>query len=98
MKRRTDQWGISPTVDYIADRKTNTAPIVVESFTDDELVEWYILENGNHILADRYNAMWNMAKGKVITDPKWKGGTLVKKHIPKDTVLRIKGGKTERIS
>jgi hypothetical protein len=42
--------------------------------------------------------MWNMAKGKVITDPKWKGGTLVKKHIPKDTVLRIKGGKTERLT
>jgi hypothetical protein len=85
MKRRTDQWGISPTVDYIADRKTNTAPVVVESFTDDELIEWYILENGNHILADRYN-------------PKWKGGSLVKKHIPKDTVLRIKGGKTERLT
>jgi hypothetical protein len=90
MKITKEQWGNSPTNDYRAQKPMNIQPKIIDHLTDDEGVLWYILESGNQINAERHDAMWNMPKGKIITDPKWKGGTIVKSHIAKDTILKKK--------
>lgn len=51
-------------VEYKAERKENIKPVVVEDYTNDEGEVMLILGNGNHVLQDKYDALWNPPKGK----------------------------------
>jgi ABC-type branched-subunit amino acid transport system ATPase component len=46
-------------------KKTTTAPVIVEEFTNDNAEQCYILENGNTVLKEKYDAMWKPQKGKI---------------------------------
>ena len=65
--------GKTITTDFHADVPTYKQPKVLESYINDEGEKMYILDNGRETLAERYNAMWNPIKGKIITDKKYKG-------------------------
>jgi hypothetical protein len=60
-------------VEFKASVKCYTAPVVIDTFMDDEGNENYLLANGNTSLADRYNALWNPKKGIVNNNIKYKG-------------------------
>jgi uncharacterized protein YgfB (UPF0149 family) len=53
-------------VEVRAEVKSNAAPVISEQFTDDEGNLQYILHNGRTTLAEKYNALWNPVKGKVM--------------------------------
>ena len=68
--------GKTITTDFHPAVPTYTQPKVLESYINDEGEKMYILSNGRESLAERYDAIWNPIKGKIITDKKYKGNGL----------------------
>lgn len=61
-------------VNFHADRKIYSAPIIEESFIDDNGEVIHILSNGNQLSELNYLKHWGQPpKGKIITDKKYKG-------------------------
>lgn len=52
-------------VDFRADVKTYNKPAIVDTITNDEGIEVYVLENGNTFPKEKYDAIWNPVKGVV---------------------------------
>lgn len=66
----------SHNVDFKADRKIYTPPVITGMFTEGDEV-WYNLDNGNTISKANYDKHFTEpAKGIVITDKKYKGETV----------------------
>lgn len=65
--------GKTITTDFHPEVPTYKQPRVLESYVNDEGETMLILDNGRETLSERYNAIWNPCKGKVITDKKYKG-------------------------
>jgi len=59
--------------------KCYSAPVIKDQFIDDEGDLTYVLENGNTVLADRYNSLWHPVRGKI--DWHTKGENPDKRHI-----------------
>jgi hypothetical protein len=57
---------ISGSVDYKAEKKSYTAPVVVDEILSDDGEELYVLENGNTIPKLRYDSMWKVPKNKIL--------------------------------
>lgn len=57
---------ISGSVDYKAEKKAYTAPLVVDEILSDDGEELYVLESGNTIPKLRYDSMWNIPKNKIL--------------------------------
>ena len=60
-------------VGYKANRPAHYAPVIVESFEDDEGNIQHILASGNQMSDLCYMAMWGKPKGVVNRDLKYKG-------------------------
>lgn len=73
LKTETIIVGKQITTDFKPQKKSYTAPKVEEQFTDDDGEVIYVLENGNTIPKIKYDQMWNVPKGAMIHDKKWKG-------------------------
>lgn len=58
--------------DFKAKRAAHYAPIVIDTIMDDEGNLQHILENGNTIPKDRYDALWNVKKTAIL--PKYYKG------------------------
>ena len=58
--------GCTQSVDFKANVKCNTAPIIIEVFLDDTGEETYILANGNTQPKISYDNLWGGLKGKVL--------------------------------
>ena len=46
-------------------KKAHSAPLVIGEHLNDDLEKMYVLDNGNQILADKYNSIWNPPKSQV---------------------------------
>ena len=56
--------GKNKTTDYRPDVKANTAPVIIDTYIDDDTGDtWFNLANGNSISQVRYDAVWNVKKG-----------------------------------
>jgi len=60
-------------VGYKANVRSNTAPEIAETFTDDNGEVQYILSNGNTQPKIVYDALWNPIKGTVNQNKLYKG-------------------------
>ncbi len=60
-------------ISFRANRKENYAPIIVESFIDDEGAKQHILESGNQMSDENYLKNWGKPKGVINWDLKYKG-------------------------
>lgn len=67
---------------FHADRKIYVAPAIDESYMNDAGDIIHILHNGNEISDNNYVKHWGSpAKGKIITDRKYKGENLDSRRI-----------------
>ncbi len=57
--------GITPSVDYRATVKSNTAPDILDSYINDDGELVYVLANGNEALSVKYDAIWNPPKSAI---------------------------------
>jgi len=57
--------GHRQSIDFKADKASQTAPVIVETITDDDGTEMYVLENGNLFPKLRYDALWFPVKTKI---------------------------------
>lgn len=53
-------------VEYKAERKANSAPVISESYTNDEGEVMLILANGNEMSDTAYKAMWEPVRSKIL--------------------------------
>ena len=60
-------------VSFRANRKENYAPVIVESFLDDDGNTQHILASGNQMSDISYMANWGKPKGVINWDLKYKG-------------------------
>jgi hypothetical protein len=81
MTKITTQTAYGNNVEFKANVKSYTPPLVIDTFMDDDGNENYLLANGNTSLADRYNALWNPKKGVVNNDKKYKGENNNKRNL-----------------
>lgn len=59
-------------VTFRPERKSYSAPVVVDEIMDDDGERFYVLENGNMIPSIKYDAMWSQPKG-IIKHKSYKG-------------------------
>lgn len=65
-KTSTLSGGKSKSVDYHASKPTNVAPVIIESFVDDEGEMQHILESGNTISEKNYTIHWVVKKTAIL--------------------------------
>lgn len=56
----------TPSINYIAEKKSFTAPKILSEFVDEDGVPCYNLDNGRTQSCDSYNKLWKPQKGKVL--------------------------------
>ena len=65
-KKVMSGYGCAKCVDFKADVKFKTAPVIIDEFMDDVGEVTYILENGNTQTKMLYENLWGKPKGKVL--------------------------------
>jgi len=81
MIKTTFQCGNSKNTDFRPQVKTNTAPIIIDTYIDDDTGDtWYNLDNGNSISQVKYDAVWNVKKG-IIKPVGFKGNNLDTRRV-----------------
>jgi uncharacterized Fe-S radical SAM superfamily protein PflX len=63
----------SHNIHYVGGKQAHTAPVILESFVNDDMEIEHILANGNTTLDTAYMAMWGKPKGIMNLDKKYKG-------------------------
>jgi hypothetical protein len=63
-------------VDFKANVKSVTAPVIVDTITGDDGEESYVLENGNTFPKEKYDALWFPSRGKMNLHSKFKGNPI----------------------
>jgi hypothetical protein len=70
----------SHNVDFKTNKPAYTAPVISESYVNEEGNTMHILTNGNEISDDNYMKMWGRPKGKIITNKNYKGTNPCRKN------------------
>ena len=81
MTKTFTEIGKTPVTNFHAEVKSFTQPKVLDQYMNDEGETMLILDNGRETLLTRYEAMWNVPKGKIITDKKYKGENCDKRYL-----------------
>jgi hypothetical protein len=67
-------FGLSPQTEFRASRPGHVAPVILEEYVNDDGDIQCILDNGNEMLKDKYDAMWKTNRTPILPKKKYNKG------------------------